>query len=81
MARIFGRIFGFSDLSGLSMDLGLVIGGCVHSTYLMLATAWAAVLELIHGPISWHFWLTWWPDLWPDFRFSVLSGFISDFDL
>ena len=79
MARIFGRIFGFSDLSGLSPDLGLAIGLYIRNTHLVLANTWATVLELIHGPISRHFWFTWWPDLWPDFRFVGFLGFECSF--
>ena len=67
MARIFGRSFGFSDLSGLSMDIGLSIRGSIRNTHVMLLNAGVRVPEPTHGPISRHFWSTSWSDFWSDF--------------
>ena len=77
VSRIFGRIFGFSDFSGLGLDIGLPIRGFIQGTHVMLLNAGVRVLEPTHGPISRHFWSTWWSDFWSDFRIFGFLGFGS----
>ena len=54
MGRTVGRIWGFSEFSGLSPDSGLWIRTIIHSLHLMLLNAWVSVLELTRAPISQH---------------------------
>ena len=65
------RIFGFLWFESRSR---FVDHGVVHSTGLMRLDARKDIMELTHGPNSFHLWATCWSDCLSDLGFSESPG-------